>query len=196
MRNALLKLYNTTLSYSKTKYATAVLSIVSFTEASFFIVPPDALIIAMGLSNRNKVFLYAFIAATFSVLGGVLGYCIGYFFYDYIGKPIINYLHYQSQLDTFKYFFNKYDMLAVIIGGFTPIPYKLVTLFAGFSKINFFIFVLASVLSRFARLLLVATLVYFCGNKANLIIEKHIGKITLISVILIALIFYFIFAKR
>lgn len=195
MRSILIKIYNTTLYYSKTKWAFVSLCVVAFTEASFFIIPPDALIIAMGLSNHKKAFFYAFIAGIFSVLGGIFGYCIGYFFYEYIGAPIINYLHYQAQLDSFKSFFNKYDMLAILIGGFTPIPYKLVTLFAGFTKVNFFIFVVASILSRFARFFLVATLVYFFGNKAHLIIEKHIGKITIISAIFIILIFYLIFTK-
>src|SRR5690606_23957883 len=105
---------------------------------------------------------------------------LGYYFYEYIGIPIINYLHYQQQFHDLTEYYNKYDALAIFIAGFTPIPYKLITLFSGFVKANFATFVIASILARFGRFFLVAVIIYFFGNHAKNIIEKHIGKITII----------------
>lgn len=191
IRNLILKVYHWALHISDKPCAYYVLSVVAFTESSFFIVPPDAMLIPMALARPKRAFLIATVAGVFSVLGGLFGYFLGYTFYKYIGTYIIEHFHYQDQFNALSHLYNKHNYLAIFIGGFTPIPYKLITLFSGFVKTNIWVFLAASITSRFGRFYLIASVIYLFGDRAKIIIEKHIGKFTLlITFILVALYLY------
>ena len=122
------------------------LGIVSFIESSFFPIPPDVMLVPMVLANREKAWRYATIATVTSVLGGMLGYAIGYNLYDTVGLPILKFYGKEHALDAFIAFVHDYGVPAVIIKGMTPIPYKIVTIAAGVAKMNFPAFIGASII--------------------------------------------------
>jgi membrane protein YqaA with SNARE-associated domain len=161
------------------------LGVVSFIESSFFPIPPDVMLIPMVLANREKAWRYATIATVASVLGGMLGYAIGYYLYDTVGLPILKFYGKEHALDAFIAFVHDYGVPAVIIKGMTPIPYKIVTIAAGVAKMNLPAFVGASIIARAMRFYLVAGLLYFYGEPIRSFIEKRLTLVTTVSVALI-----------
>ncbi len=179
------RLYDWVLSWANTKYGTLALFLVAFSESSFFIVPPDVLLIALSVSRPKRAFYYASISTVASVLGGIFGYIIGLKVMESIGMPI---LHFYDVLDKFEYvasLYNKHDAWAVSIAGFTPIPYKLFTITAGATKINFLIFFFASLLSRGARFFIVGGLIFFFGAKIKDFIDKYFNLLSIVFMILL-----------
>jgi membrane protein YqaA with SNARE-associated domain len=161
------------------------LAAVSFIESSFFPIPPDVMLIPMVLSRRENAWWYATIATVASVLGGLLGYAIGYFFYDAIGLPILKLYGKEHALDGFMAFVHDYGVEAVIIKGMTPIPYKVVTIAAGVGKMNLPAFIGASIVARAMRFFLVAGLLYFVGEPVRAFIEKRLTLVTTAFVVLL-----------
>jgi membrane protein YqaA with SNARE-associated domain len=159
------------------KQAPWALGAVSFAESSFFPIPPDIMLIPMVLSDRQKAWWYATVATVASVLGGILGYAIGYYLYDAVGLPILKFYGREHALDSFMTFVQEYGVEAVIIKGMTPIPYKVVTIAAGVGKMNFAAFVGASIIARAMRFYLVAGLLYFFGEPIRAFIEKRLGMV-------------------
>lgn len=181
------KLYDWVLQWAQTPYGTAALILNSFCESSFFPIPPDALLMAMGLATPAKAFRYAFLCSVASVLGGILGYYIGLELMDLVGFRI---LHFYGAMDKYQVIgelYRHYDAWAVGIAGFTPIPYKIFTVAAGAFQINFGVFVLASVISRSARFYLVAGLVYFFGSSIKGFIDRYFNLLSILFVILLIL---------
>ena len=173
------RLYDWVLHWAETPYGTYALFILAFAESSFFPVPPDVLLIALSMSKTKKAFFYAGICTIASVLGGIFGYYIGVEFWD-IGSKII--FHYVGQ-DTFNYVKQQFEQnaaWAIGIAGFTPIPYKVFTISAGFFKINFSIFVGASILSRGARFFLVSGLIYIFGAPIKVFIDKYFNLLCIV----------------
>ncbi|MDR2933978.1 MAG: DedA family protein [Rickettsiales bacterium] len=179
------KIYDKTLQLADKSYAMASLAVVSLTESIFFPIPPDLLVIAISLSNRKKAFLSAAIATITSVFGGLIAYYIGYELYTTIGVKIIENLGYQSAFNEFIELYNKYGIIIVFGAGLTPFPYKVITIASGVAHLNLWVFVIGSLLSRALRFFLLATLIYFFGAKAKIFIEKHLGKLTILSFILL-----------
>jgi len=181
------RLYQWVLSWADTPYGTWALAIDAFCESSFFPIPPDALLIILTLSSTKRAFYFALISSIGSVMGGIFGYYIGLYFMDLIGYPILKFYgavalqkyHYVQQL------YQQYDAWAVGIAGFTPIPYKVFTIAAGAFKINFGIFVLASLISRSARFYLVAGLLYLFGEPIRYFIDRYFNLLTLLFVLLL-----------
>ena len=130
--NLLHKLYNWTLEKSKAPKATWFLAIISFSESSFFPIPPDIILIPMVLANRVKAWFYASICTVSSVLGGILGYFIGFFFFNSIGIIIVKYYSLENLFSSFESNYNEYGMLIVLGAGFTPFPFKFITIASGF----------------------------------------------------------------
>jgi membrane protein YqaA with SNARE-associated domain len=156
---------------------------ISFAESSFFPIPPDVLLIAMGLTpsavaDPGLNFVFAAICSVGSVLGGVLGYGIGY----YGGRPLAVRFFKARRVETVERLYARWDVWAVAAAGFTPIPYKVFTITTGVLRAGFWRFVVASAASRSARFFLVATLLYFFNKQAEEILNKHIGPATLILV--------------
>ena len=185
------KIYANIIEISKKKYALSFLLIVAFLESFIFPIPPDFFLIFLILAQKKKAFYLAFYCTVLSVAGGILGYFIGSFFFDSLGQGILNYYNLNEKFLTFSESYNEFGAFIVLAGGFTPIPYKIITIFSGFVKMDFFEFTIASVISRGARFFLIATLLYFFGKKIEELLIKKFGLISLI-LFLIIIITYFI----
>jgi len=179
------RIYDWVLSWAHRKYSNAALFVLAFAESSFFPIPPDVLQIALSVSKPKRSFFYAFISTVGSVLGGILGYFIGLFLFDAIGGLIINSLGYQAQFQSVGNLYSSYAFLAILVSAFTPIPYKVFTIAAGFWQVGLLPLVAASVIGRGARFFLVATLFYFFGPKIKEFIDKYFNMLTIIFIILL-----------
>ena len=178
------KLYDWMMRTAASDKAPEALGIVSFIESSVFPIPPDVMLIPMILARREKAFWYATVATVSSVLGGLVGYAIGYYLYDSVGAPILKFYGREGALDGFIKFVHDYGVPAVIIKGMTPIPFKVVTIAAGVAKMNILAFAGASIIARAMRFYLVAGLLYFFGEPIRAFIEK---RLTLVTTVFVAL---------
>lgn len=178
-------LYDRTMRMAASKEAPWALAGVSFAESSFFPIPPDIMLIPMILADRRKAWWYATIATVASVIGGILGYAIGYYLYDAVGLPILKFYGREHALDSFMTFVQEYGVEAVIIKGMTPIPYKVVTIAAGVGQMNIWAFIGASIIARAMRFYLVAGLLYFFGEPIRAFIEKRLGMVMVAFLVLL-----------
>jgi len=169
------------------KGAEKVLMMVAFTESIFFPIPQDLLLIPMGLARPHRVFRLATLCLVASVLGGVVGYFIGLFFMEIIGMAIINFYGLTDKYLIIQQWYDKYDAWAVAVAGVSPVPYKVCTLTAGAFRINFAVFVIASVLSRGFRFYLIAAFIYWQGEKARIFLEKRLDLFVSITIVLVIL---------
>jgi len=179
------RLYDWMMRMAASARAPWVLALVSFIESSFFPIPPDVMLIPMVLSRREQAWWYATIATVSSVLGGLLGYAIGYYFYDTIGLPILRFYGREHALDAFIEFVHTHGVPAVIIKGATPIPFKVVTIAAGVAKMNLPAFIGASIIARAMRFYLVAGLLYFFGEPIRDFIERRLALVTTVFVVVL-----------
>ena len=184
-------IYNKILDISKKKYALSFLLFIAFIESFIFPIPPDIFLIFLILAQRNKAFYFAFYCTLFSVLGGMLGFFIGVFFFDTIGTNILNYYQLEDKFLSFKNYYKEFGIWIVAAGGFTPIPYKVITIFSGFIKMNFTEFIVASFISRAARYFLIATLLYFYGKKIEQFLIKKFGILSFILFCILILAYFF-----
>ncbi len=158
---------------------------VSFVESSFFPIPPDVMLVPMVLARRLRAWLYASIATLGSVIGGVAGYAIGFFFFDQIGLPILKLYGKADAFGQFAQWFNEWGVWILIIKGMTPFPYKVLTITAGVTHMPLVPFMLASVVARAMRFYLVAGLLYYFGEPIREFIEKRLSLITTAFVVLL-----------
>ena len=179
------KLYDWMMRTASSKSAPYALGTVSFVESSFFPIPPDVMLIPMILSDRQKAWWYATIATVTSVIGGLLGYAIGYFAFEAVGKPILAFYGKEHALDSFIQFVHEYGVPAIIIKGATPIPFKVVTIAAGVAHMDLLAFIGASIVARSMRFYLVAALLYFFGQPIREFIEKRLTLVTTVSVVVL-----------
>ncbi len=178
-------LYHWVLSWANSKYGTYALFGISFAESSFFPIPPDVLQIALTVSKPQRAFWYAFLSTIASVLGGIAGYLIGYFFFDAVGKMIITTLGYQQYFTAVGKLYADHIFWAVFGAAFTPIPYKVFTIAAGVWKVAFFPFFMASVLGRAGRFFLVATLLSLFGPRIKEFLDKYFNVLSLMLFLLV-----------
>jgi membrane protein YqaA with SNARE-associated domain len=179
MANAMLrKFYNAVISLSERPAAPFWLFGIAFAEASFFPVPPDALLIPMALAQPRKAYWFALICTAGSVLGGALGYTIGFLLLARLAQPIIDFYHYQAAFAAFQQKFAQYGVWVILIKGLTPIPYKIVTIAAGAASFNFWLFMGASVITRGGRFFLLAVLLRIFGEPVREFIETRLGLVT------------------
>ena len=178
-------LYDWTMRLGTSKYGFYGLLFIAFIESSFFPIPPDILLIPMVLSARTKAFKFAFWATVASVAGGMLGYAIGMFGYEVIGKPLLAFYNYQDQFEVFKDKFNEWGAWAVFVTGVTPFPYKVITITSGVTGLDFFTFMITSVAARGARFFLVAGLLYYFGKPIKIFIEKYLGILAIVFCVLL-----------
>jgi len=165
---------------------------IAFAESSFFPIPPDVLLIALGVSKPRKAFLYALYCSLGSVLGGMFGYYLGLEFYDLIGGRIIDIYGLGEHYLHVKELYDQNAFAALAIAGFTPIPYKVFTIAAGAFRISFLTLLLASAISRPARFFLVSALFYWCGPTIKVYIDKYLEVLTVAFVVLLVLGFFVI----
>ena len=193
-------LYKRCLDLAGHKSSKYYLAIVSFIESSFFPIPPDVMVVPMVISKKGDFKKIFFITTIFSVLGGMLGYVIGAFFFEF-GTHIMNFYGYEDKLYNLKESLIKNDGFYAWLGilflaGFTPLPYKVFTIASGLIGFNFLIFVLISLISRGLRFFLVSYLSYKFGDLFNEFMDKHGSKwftIIGILIVIVGLVVYLIF---
>ena len=178
------KLYNWVMNLARSRHAPAALAGVSFAESSFFPVPPDVMLAPMVLANRDKAFVYAGICTVASVLGGLLGYAIGVFL-EPVGQFILNVFGHPEGKAEFQRWFDEWGSWVILIKGATPIPYKLVTITAGFARFDLFLFIALSVLTRGFRFFAVAAILKYFGPA---MLEEFERRLNLYSILLLVLI--------
>ena len=194
------KLYNKCLELAAHKSSKLYLAIVSFVESSFFPIPPDVMIIPMVISKKNDFIKIFFITTIFSVLGGMLGYFIGAFFFDF-GSQVISVYGYEDKLSNIKNNLISSDgfyawLSILFLAGFTPLPYKVFTIASGLIGFNFFIFIFISLISRGLRFFIVAYFSYKFGDIFTKFMHEHGTKwftIVGILIVIIAMVIYLIF---
>ena len=186
------KVYEWILNRSNHPKAPWFLALISFSESSFFPIPPDVILIPMVIANKMKAFWYAFVCTISSVLGGIVGYCIGSFFYTTVGIIIINYYALQDQFITFDNLYNQYGIWIVLAAGFTPFPFKIITIASGVFHLNLLLFILVSIIGRGMRFYLVATLLKVFGEVIKEYIDRYFNLLSILFFILLIGSFVFI----
>ncbi|MEA2767442.1 MAG: hypothetical protein QOD93_404 [Acetobacteraceae bacterium] len=172
------RLYARVMALAASPYAGWWLALIAFAEASFFPIPPDALLVPMALARPRSAWKFAAICTVASVAGGALGYLIGFAVFDQIAQPILRMYGYGAAYAAFQAKFQEYGMWIILIKGLTPIPYKIVTIAAGAARFDFLLFMMASALTRGVRFFLVATLLHFYGDAVRDFIERRLTLVT------------------
>lgn len=173
-------LYDWTLEKAEHPKAMWILAALSFTESSFFPIPPDVLLIPMVLAAPTRAWRIALVCSVASVFGGIFGYYIGYALFDVAGQTIIDFYGMQEKFIWFQAKYNEFGAIIVGLAGFTPIPYKVFTIASGLTHLDLTTFIIASALSRTARFFLVAALLWKFGTPIRAFIEKRLGLLTLL----------------
>ena len=168
------KIYHRLLLLAGSRFAPVWLAAVAFAEASFFPLPPDALLIPMALSRPDRAVRYALICTVASVVGGMFGYFIGQTLFEQVARPLLQLYHYEAAYAAFQARFAEFGLYIILIKGLLPIPYKIITIASGAAAFPFLTFVLASVVTRGARFLLWAVLLKYFGERARVIIDRHL----------------------
>jgi membrane protein YqaA with SNARE-associated domain len=195
-----IKLYNKCLELAGHKYSNYFLAIVSFLESSFFPIPPDVMIAPMVMAKKNRFMKIFFIATIFSVLGGIVGYILGAYFFD-LALHIVKLYDYDDIVVDLKFALSQgegfYAWLAILfLAGFTPLPYKVFTIVSGLISFNFPIFVLISLISRGLRFFIVSYLSFKFGDTFTKFMNQHGSKWFStfgIFIIIIAFVIYLLF---
>ncbi|MBE2894422.1 YqaA family protein [Spirabiliibacterium falconis] len=183
-------LYDKTMQWSRHRFAVYWLALVSFIEAIFFPIPPDVMLIPMAMTRPQRWLKLALITAATSVLGGMIGYFIGYTAYDWLHHYIVQF-GYLAKFNQVIAWFDQWGILVLFVAGFSPIPYKLFTLASGVMQMAFFPFVITAFISRAARFLLVAKLAAWGGPKIEARLRRSIEVIGW-GVVVLAIIAYFL----
>jgi membrane protein YqaA with SNARE-associated domain len=184
------RLYDRVLDLAAKPWAPTALAVISFVESSVFPIPPDVMLIPMCLAKPNRAFWYAGICTVASVLGGLLGYAIGALLYDTLGLFLIRLYGYGDKLETFRAAYAEWGHWIILIKGATPIPYKVITIASGFAGYSLFWFIVLSIITRGVRFYLLATLLYFWGDRARVFIERRLGLILFLFVVIFIAGFY------
>jgi membrane protein YqaA with SNARE-associated domain len=174
------RLYDWTMGLAGRRRALHALGAVSFAESSFFPIPPDVLMIPMVLARREHS-----VCTVASVLGGLFGYAIGYFVFESVGQAVISFYGLETQVIEFQNFYGRWGASVVFIGGFTPLPYKLVTILSGAAAFDIWLFVAASLISRGLRFFIVAGLLRQFGPPIRAFIERRLNILFVLFVVLL-----------
>lgn len=178
------KLYDWTIEKAQSPSSEKWLGGIAFAESSFFPLPIDLMLIPMMIADRLKSWRLATITTIMSVLGGVAGYAIGAFLYEILGKAIIEFYGYQDKFVHLQQIFDEHGVLFLLIAGFTPMPFKVVTITAGVVSMNPIVFTLASIPARGARFYLLAGLIWYFGEPIREFIEKRLAMVTTAMLVL------------
>jgi len=180
------QLYDKALGWARHRHAEKYLCALSFSESSFFPIPPDVMLAPMALAQPSKAFRLALLTTIFSVLGGMLGYCIGYFLFDVVSGWLQETHYWQKYLQA-ESWFNEWGFWAIFVAGFSPIPYKVFTIAAGALQMIFLPFVLASMVGRGARFFLVAMLIAAGGEKLESKLRQYMDILGWVVVLLVVI---------
>ena len=186
-------LYDRVLVWSKHRFATRYLIIMSFSESVFFPIPVDVMLAPMTLARPDKAWFYASVTSLASVTGGVFGYLLGYFAFEGLVEPLITAAGYTERYIQVVEWFKEYGFWVVFLAGFSPIPYKIFTVSAGALQMAILPFLLASAIGRSARFFLVAGLIYWGGDAMERKLREYIDVLGWLVISLVVLL-YFIYA--
>lgn len=178
-------LYDWTLSLAEHPRALWALAIVAFVESSVFPIPPDILMIPMIIARPSKAFVIAGVAMVASVLGGMLGYYIGWGLFESVGQPVLEFYGKADKFGEFAERYNEYGAWAVLIAGVTPFPYKVITILSGSTGLSLPVFIVSSIVARGLRFFIVAALLWKFGAPIRDFIEKRLGLMFTIFVALL-----------
>lgn len=185
-------LYRKVMAWSRHPQAERYLAGVSFVESWFFPVPTALLLAPMVLANRVRAWRLAWLATITSVLGGLFGYLIGYFFFEQLGEPIIEFYHAEEQFDSIKQWFGQYGVWIVLLAGVTPFPYKVVTIASGLLGLPIVSFAVASLIGRASQFFLVAGVLWWGGDAIKFALEKWMEVVGWGLIVVIALVYLLI----
>ena len=180
-------LYDRVIVLSASRFAPVWLAVVAFAESSFFPIPPDVLLVPMALARPERAYRFALVCTIASVLGGMLGYLIGYGLYEGVALPLIEFYHLQDKAAALVQQFQQYGLYVILVKGLTPIPYKLVTIASGMAHFDFGLFVAASVVTRGVRFFAEAVALRYFGDSARHFIEERLGLVTTVTLVCIVL---------
>ncbi len=184
-------LYEQTLAWSRHRRAGWALAVVSFIESSFFPIPPDVMLIPMVLAARLKAWRFALICTLASVLGALVGYAIGYIFWETIGQPIVAFYNAEAAFDRFVGFYDDWGIWIVLAAAISFLPFKVATIASGVSGLALAPFLIASLIGRAIRFFAIAALVYYFGRDIRKFIDRYFNMLSLIFVaILVAAVFW------
>ncbi|MCA8879214.1 MAG: DedA family protein [Rhodobacteraceae bacterium] len=169
------KLYDWTMGLAESRYALLALALVSFAESSVFPIPPDILMIPMILAAPRRAWLIAGVCTLASVLGGLFGYYIGYALFESVGRPVLEFYGKERYFDEFALRYNEFGAWAVLFAGVTPFPFKVITILSGSTGLSLPIFFVASIVARALRFFLVAALLWKFGAPIRDFIERRLG---------------------
>ncbi|MBO0737291.1 MAG: DedA family protein [Alphaproteobacteria bacterium] len=172
------RVYSRAVALAASDQAIWVMAAVSFAESSFFPLPPDILLIPMILSQPRRAWLIAAVCTVSSVLGGFVGYAIGYFLFDTVGRPVLEFYGAMDKYETLRAAFAQWGSWIIILKGLTPIPFKLVTIASGVAQFDLVAFALASLISRSLRFFLLAALLWWFGDAVREFIERRLMLVT------------------
>lgn len=179
------KIYDSVFHLSKENGAIYWLFAVAFIESSFFPIPPDVMLIPMILAAPKKAWSIAGVATVGSVIGAYLGYAIGFYFFQLIAEPLLNFYGYLEKFNSFKDLYNQYGAWIVFGAGITPFPYKIITIASGVVHMNLLVFTIASIIARGMRFFLVAWLLKKYGETMREFIEKNLGWLSVLFLLLL-----------
>lgn len=168
-------LYDWTMKQAAGRHAQPALAAVSFAESSFFPIPPDVMLIPMVLARPERAWWIATVCTISSVLGGILGYAIGYFLFDTVGQAVLDFYGYRSAFEDFAANYNEWGAWIVFLAGVTPFPYKVITIASGVTALNPWIFMVASLIARSLRFFGVAALLWKYGPPIREFIDKRLN---------------------
>ena len=191
-RGPVRRLYDWTIGWADRPGGTWALFTLAIAESSFFPIPPDVLLIALSLGKPKRAMWFALVCTVGSVIGGIIGYYIGFALFEQIGRPVLEFYGANETFDKVGQLYRDNLVLALGTAGFTPIPYKVFTIAGGAFSVSFIPFVLVSMVSRAARFFLVAGLIYWIGPKVKVFIDRYFNLLTIIFVVVLALGFYVI----
>lgn len=186
-RNPLRRIYHWVLSWADTPYGVPALFAIAVAESSVFPIPPDVLLIALALSAPTRAFRFALWCTAGSVLGGLLGYFIGYALWNVFEPYLVGPVFPREAFESVTSEYQKHGTLAVFIAAFTPIPYKVFTVAAGVAELNLAGFVAASIVGRGGRFFLVALVIRLAGARAKELIDRYFDVVTLVTGVLLVL---------
>ncbi|MBQ7674187.1 MAG: DedA family protein [Alphaproteobacteria bacterium] len=187
------KLYDWMMRQAESKNAVKVLLFVSFIESSFFPLPPDPVLAIVVAKNKNKAMCYATMCALASVIGGFLGYYIGYAFFELIGSKILVFYGQMDKFESMVKTLNDWAFWIICAKGLTPIPYKIVTIASGFAKIDLLTFGVASLITRSMRFMVLSLICKRFGEQFLNFMEKH--KTATLVIIILTVVIGFLLVK-
>lgn len=179
------RIYDSVIGLSAKEHALFWLAAISFIESSFFPIPPDIMLIPMILATPRKAWKIAGVCTLASVIGAYLGYVIGFYFFELIAEPLLSFYGYLEKFNEFKNLYTEYGAWIVFGAGITPFPYKIITIASGVVHLNLLVFTIASVLARGLRFFLIAWLLKTYGERMKEFIEKNLGWLSVLFLILL-----------